>query len=234
MTQITKKITYIALAVSFLTLLFTGMQMSASKAELNPLEESVIGEFEVAHLKVNISENGSITNQSILTDLGESVEPGKSYREELAAVNSTDMEEYVRVIVRKYWMNANGEKQADLDPSLIVLSYNEAEYNQDAWIRNDKECTAEKEVYYLRRALGGYASSASLFREFHIDSSIMQKYHTETSGNTVTQVYSYDNCSFIVEVEVQSVQASHAQEAITSVWGVRNVSIADDGSVIVR
>ena len=33
------------------------------------------------------------------------VEPGKKYREELQAQNSSDYDEYVRVIVHKYWVD---------------------------------------------------------------------------------------------------------------------------------
>ena len=45
--------------------------------------------------------------------------PGKVYDETLAVKNNSGRPMYVRMIVRKYWLDKNGKEDAGLDPSLI-------------------------------------------------------------------------------------------------------------------
>ena len=84
--------------------------------------------------------------------------PGKTYKEEIAAGNASDVPEYVRLTIRTYWVDPDGNKVTENDriPAEIKLTYNGTEYNSSVWQRNDKEETAERKVYYLTEALEGY------------------------------------------------------------------------------
>ena len=62
--------------------------------------------------------------------------------------------------------------------------------------------------------------------------------HVDEEGNEIPDIesytgvikgsFDYDGVEFGVEVEVQSVQFSNAEDAIASAWGVPNVSISGD------
>ena len=104
--------------------------------------------LEMSSIDVRLLENGKITpevDQSkegwLLSELNsKTIDPGYAYDEVIEARNTADQPEYVRVIVRKYWMDKDN-KRVDLDPSLIKLGYKNADFNSDAWIINDAETT---------------------------------------------------------------------------------------------
>ncbi|MBR3376767.1 MAG: hypothetical protein IKG44_03695 [Mogibacterium sp.] len=172
------------------------------------------------------------------------VEPGRKYREELQAQNSSDYDEYVRIIVHKYWVKA-GKKSPVMDPALIKLMYNgNAAGNTGAWAVNSKEHTAESDTYYLKSKLGPNETSAPLFNELSIDRRVTDHAHmttntsetTDVDGNTVTVItysYDYDDFTFYIEVDVQAIQTHNAPDAIKSMWGVNNVS-AGNGKLTVN
>ena len=172
------------------------------------------------------------------------VEPGKKYREELQAQNSSDYDEYVRIIVHKYWVDKNGNKSPVMDPALIKLTYDGSPYNSGAWAVNRKEHTAESDTYYLTSKLGPNEKSALLFNELMIDGTVANKAHmttypsytTDVDGNTVTVItysYDYDNFTFYIEADVQAIQTHNAPDALKSMWGVNNVS-AGNGTLTVN
>ena len=232
-------------------------------------------EFYMNHLQVHLIENGEdvcggentldgtakVTGQ-LATDLGYSkdsngdtlgkAEPGRVYKEEIAAENGQDIDEFVRMTVRKYWVktdkdgnvimdDATGipEKDTRLSPDLIRLTYGKDRegkaydlYNKDAWARNDEETTEESATYYLREALPGSGDedsvSALLFDRIMIDGQVARLGNvseTKEGGYTVyTYEYEYDGTAFFVEAEVQAIQTHNANEAIGSQWCVSNVT----------
>ena len=177
------------------------------------------------------------------------VEPGKKYREELQAQNSSDYDEYVRIIVHKYWVDKNGNKSPVMDPALIKLEYkdgtNNKAYNDDAWEVNPKEHTKESDTYYLKNKLGANETSAPLFNELSIDREVanLANVHTTTTttqneddGSLVTVItyrYDYDDFTFYIEADVQAIQTHNAPDALESMWGVNNVS-AGNGTLTVN
>lgn len=176
------------------------------------------GESE-AVLKAFKDENG----EDILID------PGKVYDETLAAKNDSSRPMYVRMIVRKYWMDQDGNKgtfldgDLDLDPEMIRLAYGEEDYNSEYWIRNEDEHTSESDTYYYKTILTD--TTEPLFDGVSIDPAIVDAYDVqeteEEEGITVlTYTYDYDGCKVCLEVEAQAVQTHNAEDAIKSVWGV--------------
>ena len=153
--------------------------------------------------------------------------PGQVYDETLAVKNNSGRPMYVRMIVRKYWLDKNGKEDAGLDPSLIKLTYKGSDFNGDDWIKNDNEDTpsGESSTYYYKTMLTDEDdTTAPLIDGVSVDSSILKKYTTSSSTNNgknvITYKYQYDGCSICLEVEAQAVQTHNAEDAIKSIWGV--------------
>lgn len=251
-------------------LLFAGGAVSGTRAALNIQSDYYIAQFYLNHLQVHLIENGKdvcgghnnldgeskITGQLATalgyksdTELG-TVEPGKLYQEEIAARNGNNIDEFVRLTVRKYWAKTdeNGnvilkdglpEKAGNMDPAWIHLYYGGSEtYNSGAWTENPAERTEESSTYYYKTDLDPNADSALIFDQIMIDrqlAKISKVDVTEESAGGVTKkiykyIYKYDGCAFYIEADVQAIQTHNINEAIKSQWGVDNVtgSYSDD------
>ena len=266
-TKLSKRsIALLAAAVLFLA----GGTVTGTRAALGVQSESYEAEFYMNHLQVHLMENGqdvcsgentldgeSKVTGNLATTLGYSgedklgnVEPGRVYKEEIAAKNGQDVDEFVRMTVRKYWVKTdedgtirkaeNGDlvKETSLSPDLIHLTYGKYDkskdsfdqYNKDAWQRNDAETTEESATYYLTNVLPGDPEknvSALLFDRVMIDGKVAKagKVNETKDGNytVYTYEYDYDGTAFFIEAEVQAIQTHSADKAIQSQWGVRNV-----------
>ena len=170
--------------------------------------------------------------------LGE-VEPGRTYKEEIKARNGQNIPQYLRLTVKKYWVNTDGAKDTRLDPELIKLGYSGKDYNAGPWIRNEAESTPESETYYYNKILPKNADTELLFNELTIDKKIMKnltKKPAETTETTTqdgketvtvyTYSYDYNGYAFYIEADVQAIQTHNINDAISSLWGVDNVSAA--------
>lgn len=190
-------------------------------------------------IEVQLTEDGQDVENGgeIFTKLDGKVEPGYTYKDAIGVRNSGKAEEFVRVIVRKYWVapetdepteeSASG-KAMELSPDLIELGLT------GDWTENTKEFTnyPETSVYYLNSVLpvGG---TATLFNTIRVNESIANIRETDeqttvdaegTKKTIITYKYTYNGYTFYVEAEAQSVQTHHPNDAIKSVWGVQNVT----------
>lgn len=182
-------------------------------------------------------ESGShLLCQDLLAD-DDVVKIGKKYKEELKVVNSGSINEYVRVIIWKYWADVDEdgnviEKRTDLDADLIDLHFLTGE---NGWIQASgdaeelsKECTV---LYYTGILAPG--EETSLFTDtIRIDDQVAvlvsETRTTDASGATViTTTYEYDGKQFVIEAEADAVQTHNAQDAILSAWG-RHASFSGD------
>ena len=255
-------------------LLIAGSGIMGTRASLAVFSEDYTAEFYMNHLQVHLLENGEdvckehntldgdtkVTGE-LATSLGYSngpdgeilgkVEPGKVYREEIAARNGQDIPQYVRVTVRKYWVETDGEgnvlkddegnpkKTTALSPDQIRLTYGKDnsgakardEYNSEAWTISSEESTTESTTYYLKQALDGGEDSALLFDRVMIDGNLVKKGKTTKSDDgeytVYTYEYDYDGYAFFIEADMQAIQTHNAQDAIYSQWGVYNVTVSD-------
>ncbi len=245
------------LALSVLLIGAGAMGAFAVTASGLPFEsDDYTAEFYMNHLQVHLIENGEDVcgghnnlngaakeTGQLAANLGASgdtlgkADPGRVYKEEIAARNGQDTPIYVRMTVRKYWVKANedgteGEKTPLLSPSQIHLTYGSGEYNTTDWFINPDESTAESATYYYRRQLGSHADTEPLFTRLMIDGSLLSdKYmKTEESKNestgvtTITYTYTYDGYAFIIKADVQAIQTHNANDAIRSQWGVTRVT----------
>lgn len=224
----------------------------AAGAGMDFESDSYRASFYMNHLQVHLLENGrdvcggenTLDGESKVT--GELVgylgyesedklggfEPGKMYKEELAAGNGQDIPIYVRMTVSKYWLDPETkEKITTLSPDLIGLSYSGKEYNDSAWVINEQESTEEASTYYCRAQVPAGKSSAPLFNRLVIDGSIADDYEISTDKNeetgvtTYTYTYRYDGSAFMIKADVQAVQTHNAADAVKSQWGVENVTV---------
>ena len=261
-------------------LLLAGSGILGTRASLSVFSDDYTATFYLNHLQVHLIENGrdvcgeqntldggSKVTGELATELGYqngsdgeilgSVEPGKSYKEEIAARNGQDIPQYVRMTVRKYWVETDEDgnvikddfgdpvKNTSLSPDQIRLTYGKnvlgkkasGLYNKNDWVINSDETTTESTTYYLKAPLEGGADSALLFDRVMIDKSVAKIGDVKTTkdgGKTIyTYEYEYDGCAFFIEADVQAIQTHNAQDAIHSQWGVYNVTV-NNGQLSVK
>ena len=112
----------LVLIVMAAILLAAGLAFAASGPDI--LSESYKSEFTMTDIQAAVVENGETDDEHILfSEIGDSAEPGRSYDEALAVKNIGDSPVLVRMIIRRYWLDADGNKTNMLDPDLILLSY---------------------------------------------------------------------------------------------------------------
>ena len=83
--------------------------------------------------------------------------------------------------------------------------------------------------------LDGKKDSALLFNKFRVSDEIISNVKIKTKtieeGDTTqtiyTYIYDYDGYRACVEADVQSIQTHNGADAVTSLWGVENVTAAD-------
>ncbi len=213
--------TIILLIVSVLaiTLCFTG----TARAALAYFSPDYQAEFETTQLEVALTENDNIVegDGTLLTWMADTnVVPGKVYEESLAAKNVGEYDQYVRVVVKKYWTDADGGKATDINPALIQLT------QTGDWIVDEANSTDEQIVLYSTTMLP-VGQSREFISELRIDPAIvmdqaaskLDTVNTEEGKTIYTTTYTIDGYSFNIEAEVDAVQTHNAPDAIKSVWG---------------
>ena len=229
-------------------LLFAGGNVVGTQAQLSIFSEDYNAEFELDHLDVALVENGDDTiaqeGKALITPLANQFEPGRVYKEEIAAKNESDVPEYVRLSLRTYWASYDESgklvKHPELDPSLIELTFDDDAYNNGAWQINDDETTAERRTFYYSKVLNGGKTTAPVVNKLRVNDKVIDDMTvTETkdpnNSNRIiyTYNYEYDGYYICIEADVQSLQVHNVNDAIKSLWGVQNVS-ASGGNVTVE
>ncbi len=231
MTKINKNTLRIAAAVLCIALIVLGGLIGRTRAALLEGNGAQV-ELGMETLAVQLTENGKTVDGdgtlfSSLKDV--SIDPGYTYADEIAVNNNGASEEYVRVIVTKYWTD-DGGKVTTVSPDDIELVLG------NGWAANKKESTAEQTVYYCNKSLAPGGSS-TLFTGIKLDADIAGAYtikeKSEDDKTTLIAEFKYDGLTFNVEAEAQAVQYEHGQEAAGSAWGVTNVTF-NNGSVTVQ
>ena len=149
--------------------IFLGGGLIASLAQPRAFSEDYKSEFEMDHLKVRVAENGELDDEHrLLVAIGGTFEPGRVYKEELAARNVENTSEIVRMVVRKYWIGPDGKKTNKLDPDLIRLTYKGSAYNSSVWQLDPLEKTTERSVYYYYKVLAPKKTTEPVVTELQI------------------------------------------------------------------
>ena len=224
------------LVLSALLIVLVGMiavlRSGSTQAVLTESEEQTL-EITMSELGVSLLENGKETTDLFGEWQNATLDPGRTYADKISVKNSGAYDEYVRVVVKKYWMDSEG-KRVNLSPAYICL------VSGTGWKENEKERTPEQSVWYCNDYVAVENESSPLFTGFYIDSDIFTKSGAdenitvgEPDDNGVIKVtYDYDDLTFVVEIEAQAIQYNSADKAIKSAWGVTNVT-ASGGKVSV-
>ena len=157
---------------------------------------------------------------------------GKAYPFFLSVQNSGQVNEYVRVTLYKYWVDQNGKKlefnaetngqisgegvskAVKYDPSLIDITL----FGGGLWVEDEDAKTVERQVFYYTPQLNiGDTTAEPLTSAVAIDSSIKDIVKVENG----VYKYAYDDLGFVIEVQVDAVQAKHSDQSIPSAWGVQ-------------
>jgi len=220
-------------AVLCVALVILGGLIGRSRAALLESNEAQV-ELGMETLAVQLTENGDEVADGgrLFGSLDETkIDPGYTYSDTVAVRNSGASEEYVRVIVTRYWTDKDGKKVTSVKPDEIELT------KGSGWTANKSESTAEQTVYYYKSSLAAGEDSDPLFTGIRLNGKIAEAYKitAKNEGDKTTLIagFDYDGLSFNVEAEAQAVQYEHGQEAAGSAWGVRNVTFSD-GSVKVQ
>jgi len=238
-----------AILLSAAALLLAFSTVGSARAALTYYSENYAAEVTVSNIGVTLTENGNkvsyrdYTNKNdkwdeaegrLLTGMlkeGEKLEPGKEYPERLGVTNSGTIDTYVRVIIRKSWMDAEG-KDTTLSPDLIDLNF-----VGNGWIIDKKASTKERTVLYYTKSIAAGESTPDITDTIRIDPSITGKVNEfveEKDGyKTITTTYEYDGYQFNIEAEVDAVQTHNAVDAIKSAWGV-DVNVSSDNHLSLR
>lgn len=167
---------------------------------------------------------------------------GTLYEDDFRVLNSGTIDEYVRVVVYKYWMNETEdglEKDPSLDASLIQLSYD----GSSSWVKDTKYSTDEKEIWYYTKPLAKDEVTDVLINGLKLDGDIKNHYTEDeivstvedetgkTIYTTITYDYEYNGKTFKIMLEVDGVQFKHGVDAIKSAWGRSGITVNSDGSL---
>ena len=216
----------IALIAAAMVLL-AGGTYTGTRAVLNIFSPEHFLAFQTDSQAVQIQENGNAVS-ALLGGLNGKIIAGKAYDEQIRAKNSTnDADQFVRIVVRKYWKDKNGNKAKDIDKEFldkIQLTFD----NPSLWQKNDEETTAEREVYYYRNIVPAGGVTEPLISKLTVDSSVALKYTVADPDekNVIRYSYDYDGYKICLEAEAQSVQTHNAQDAVMSLWGMPNVTVS--------
>lgn len=256
-------------------LLLLGSAAGSSRAALTYYSENYSAELQTFDIGVTLVENtlpvsrrdytqkddkwyeeGGALLAHMLEKEGEETEIqlGRKYEELLQVENSGNIDEYVRVMIYRYWVKderrADGtpvpledrEKLTELSPEWINL-YPWVEEEQEPmpadhndWVLDKNASTRERTVLYYTKILKTGERSKAFADTLAINKALATKVTTEKSadGNTITTMtYDYDGVEFVLQVDVDAVQTHNGADAIKSAWGV-DVIVDASGNLSLR
>ena len=242
-------------------LLFAGT-VGGTQAALQVYSTDYLSAFDLDHIGVTLFENdkavayrnygddaaaGFTESQDgdlVLNTLGddEHFQIGKDYDFVITARNTGTIDQYVRVIIYKYWVhpetptgpkewfhgdNSTKIKDDSYDPALIHPSYLGSDYNTANWIRDEDSRTPERDIYYYRGMLSPVNGNTTepLFTDLAVSADVTKNVTKTVTGNKVVYTYAYDGLGFVIKAEVEAVQTHNAEKAIRSAWGLTNTGI---------
>jgi len=225
--------------------------VGGARAALTYYSETYTSQFEMFDIGITLLENDKPVNQrnyskekrafevagdQVLLNHIDKFEFGKVYTEEIAVQNTGTIDEYVRLTIRKYWVNADGTKRTDLDPRLIKVTF----INDGQWIRDPQysDDQTERSVLYYHVPIAKGAKTVPATSQITVDSAVkavVDQVDTTKDGNMtiITTTYTYNGLKFVLEAEAEGVQTHNAVDAIRSAWG-RDVNVAADGALSLK
>ena len=237
------------LLLLFGAVLFIGGTVGGTRAALSIRSDVYSAEVELLDIGITLTENGRAVSRrdyassdghyfwdeqigSLLSDMlaetDNALKLGYRYSEAFGVTNSGRIDEYVRVIVYRYWMDVdeNGRpigKNLSLDPSLIELEWANL---GNGWILDEASSTAERVILYYDRILPVGESTSVFTSTLMIDEQIPYLVTQSDDNSVITTHYDYGGMTFQVEIEADGVQTHNGRDAIQSAWGLSDTDLA--------
>ena len=209
---------------------------SSSRAALTYYSENYSAEIQMFDIGVTLLENGNevswrnyarkddewqegggeLLSHLLEGENGGKVQPGRAYEEKLSVRNSGSIDEYVRVIIYRYWEDKDGNRVTDMPPALIDLGL-----SGGGWIEDASAGTEERTVLYYTGIVPAGQQTPALSDTLTI------------KEETAVMLEGHEGIRFVLEAEVNAVQTHNAEDAIKSAWGV-DASIGADGSLSLK
>lgn len=142
--------------------------------------------------------------------------PGKPYTEKIFAKNASDMGEYVRLTVRKYWADKDGKKNYNISPALIELGI----AKESGWLLSQAESTDEMLVFYYKSVLPAGNETSAVIDSIKLSPAVAEMNDLLKSMNNDDA-----NLQIVLSAEVDAIQTNHIADAVQSAWGVSLDSI---------
>lgn len=232
------------LAVAAAILLIFGVTGS-SRAALTYFSENYTAQIGMQNIGVTLVENGkSVSHRNYMDgewqegssqllanmlEKDEKLQPGKPYPEALTVRNTGNIDQYIKVTLKRYWTNEDGSKRTDMSPNLIDLNL----LNGSGWMVDESASTPERTVLYYTKPLEAGAEAPALSDKITIDSGVLGKAKNTQKGSVITTTYEYNGARFALKAEVNAVQTHNAAQAIKSAWGV-DVTVDADGNISLK
>lgn len=177
----------------------------------------------------------------------EALQLGRDYEEALRVRNSGNIDEYVRVLIYRYWVDVEKrddgtlvpleerDKRPDISPDFIELKpWKDIEdsgafpsYN--GWVLDTAASTDERMVLYYTGILGKGQKTPAFVDFLAISKDVEGEFRrTGADGK-----YTYESEQFVLEIEADAVQTHNAADAIKSAWGV-DVTVDANGTLSLR
>ena len=171
----------------------------------------------LSHVKTELIENeqGVEGDGKMLVNLlpaGKGFEFGTEYKEEIKAKNNGDVDEYVRIKIRKFWTDDKG-KRVDLEPAMIELGLGEG------WNQDNAASTAEEMVFYYNDILKAGEETPAVVKTIRVNPDVLYKLK---SAQDQQDDYLYQNMKFNLDATVEAVQTHNGEDAMISAWGRTN------------
>ena len=209
---------------------------SSSRAALTYYSENYSAELQMFDIGVTLLENGNevswrnyarkddewqegggeLLSHLLEGENGGKVQPGRAYEEKLSVRNSGSIDEYVRVIIYRYWEDKDGNRVTDMPPALIDLGL-----SGGGWIEDASAGTEERTVLYYTGIVPAGQQTPALSDTLTI------------KEETAVMLEGHEGIRFVLEAEVNAVQTHNAEDAIKSAWGV-DASMGADGSLSLK
>lgn len=180
-------------------------------------------------------ERGKLLN-SLVKD-GEKVKAGVKYPEKLSVQNTSEIDQYVRVTIYKYWVRTGkstddkgNEITTETKVKNVYPGYIDLDLKLDnGWVVDPKASTQERTVIYYTGILKNDGNPVEFANGLTIDPKVTTTVSKNSKTGEVT--YDYKGLEFRVDVNVDAVQTHNAADAILSTWGckVNNDNAGEDG-----
>lgn len=245
---------FLVIVFAAAVLLLSIGSIGGARAALTYYSDSYASQLEMQDIGVSLLENGEkIASRDYKTETADgtweettgellshmleesdgTLQLGRKYTESLSVQNSGTIGSYVRVTIYKYWLDEDGNKIRNIDPSVIdlhLVNLTSQDSGEQCWIEDTAAETAERTVLYYNKMLPSTESTPEFSDTLCIDSDVSTHIKQEKDDNgVITDVYEYNGQRFVVEATVDAVQDHNARAAILSAWGIK-VNV-DDGKL---